>query len=289
MEKLYHYTDANGLLGILKKNQIWLTNIQFLNDSNEFEEGEEYITQAIEEEIKFIEANPYPPPEGSPFEEISQKAIIDYLLHIKSNLQRGHPQSDPRSFLFVFSLSKEKDLLSQWRGYCPNGGYSIGFETLKLKEILQKYEAKISLNGCFYEDQSKKAHSISKVKSLTNNYVSKMTYLTEEQVKDFTNELYYHPVNELLFMCGIFKHQSFYEEKEYRIIANGYKDEWINYRVSENIIVPYIEVEMDTSIISEIVIGPTNNPRTKKSLETFLNQIGKLNKIEITESASTLT
>jgi hypothetical protein len=33
---LYHYTDQNGLLGIMDSGNLWATKVQYLNDSKEF-------------------------------------------------------------------------------------------------------------------------------------------------------------------------------------------------------------------------------------------------------------
>ncbi|MEU6190491.1 hypothetical protein [Nocardia sp. NPDC047038] len=38
-KQLYHYTDINGLKGILDSGEIWLTHMAYLNDSQEFEYG----------------------------------------------------------------------------------------------------------------------------------------------------------------------------------------------------------------------------------------------------------
>jgi hypothetical protein len=41
-----------------------------------------------------------------------------------------------RTNVCVCSFSEKGDLLSQWRGYCPQGvGYSIGFDSAKLNEL----------------------------------------------------------------------------------------------------------------------------------------------------------
>lgn len=34
---LWHYTTASGLEGILKSQQLWATNIKYLNDDEEFQ------------------------------------------------------------------------------------------------------------------------------------------------------------------------------------------------------------------------------------------------------------
>ena len=35
-KKLYHYTNWDGLLGILNTKRLWATHYRFLNDSSEF-------------------------------------------------------------------------------------------------------------------------------------------------------------------------------------------------------------------------------------------------------------
>ena len=34
--KLYHYTSIDGLLGIIRNKNIWASDIQYLNDKEEF-------------------------------------------------------------------------------------------------------------------------------------------------------------------------------------------------------------------------------------------------------------
>jgi hypothetical protein len=40
---LYHYTDQNGLLGIINKGSIWATHYQYLNDTSEFQKAKEIL------------------------------------------------------------------------------------------------------------------------------------------------------------------------------------------------------------------------------------------------------
>lgn len=35
MREIYHYTTAQGLLGIISRKQIWATDVTFLNDKEE--------------------------------------------------------------------------------------------------------------------------------------------------------------------------------------------------------------------------------------------------------------
>jgi hypothetical protein len=110
MSILYHYTDASGLMGILKNGSLWATNAGYLNDSLEFEAG------------RVI------------YSELFGKETGEILDRFSANK------------FYVVCFSSEGDLLSQWRGYANNGvGYSIGFNGKDLKKGRHKYEKLIKV------------------------------------------------------------------------------------------------------------------------------------------------
>ena len=49
---LYHYTNTDGFLGIIKNNQIWATDYKFLKDPSEHSYGHALVKEVIEELIK---------------------------------------------------------------------------------------------------------------------------------------------------------------------------------------------------------------------------------------------
>ena len=49
-DKLYHYTSAEGLMGI-SNGEIWITEKSFLNDSTEFRIANEVFYDIIDEKI----------------------------------------------------------------------------------------------------------------------------------------------------------------------------------------------------------------------------------------------
>ena len=64
-------------------------------------------------------------------------------------------------WLFVFSLSKNGDQLSQWRAYTSGGnGYSVGFDVAKLEDFARA--SKFHLSECHYvkEDQERLVREI---------------------------------------------------------------------------------------------------------------------------------
>lgn len=42
--ELFHYTDTHGLMGIINSRALWATDINFLNDSDEFHAGVKTLT-----------------------------------------------------------------------------------------------------------------------------------------------------------------------------------------------------------------------------------------------------
>jgi len=55
---------------------------------------------------------------------------------------------------YSFSLTEEKDLLSQWRGYCPNGGYSFAVNSQHLDEMRSTY--KLTFEKWLYDEDEQR-------------------------------------------------------------------------------------------------------------------------------------
>jgi hypothetical protein len=111
-EILYHYTSAEGLLGIVQSGEIWATNALYLNDASEIF----HATEVLEAELRLAPLGPWNYAAAFPM------GITYYLKGIRLD----H---------FVVSFCEDRDLLSQWRGYggTPGAGYSIGFSTSALQ------------------------------------------------------------------------------------------------------------------------------------------------------------
>ena len=106
-EALYHYTDLNGFIGILQNQSLFASNIGFVNDTQELLYGKNFIIDAFSK-LKESLSDLIKP-------ELSERVStnLDYM---------GLPE------FFITCFSKEKDLLSLWRGYSEMGqGIAIGF------------------------------------------------------------------------------------------------------------------------------------------------------------------
>jgi hypothetical protein len=131
---LYHYTSAEGLLGIVSSKSLWASGIQYLNDTAEFKHAES-ISRTLLSERLGDETDP-------------RKGLYDIL--------RGGLPLRANETVFVGSLSEAKDKLSQWRAYCPNGGgFSVGFDP---QLVLRRAETQgFHLLKCEYDPERQRA------------------------------------------------------------------------------------------------------------------------------------
>lgn len=140
---LWHYTTAVGLNGILRSQQLWATNFQYLNDDEElrgfFERKlplllETGINNGIEKVLNTKRGEEMLKFAGS-VEGIRQQ----FLTGLKESITSTTLALDVfvTSFCYLADERDQRDgLLSQWRGYGADGGYAIAFKTEGLNELL---------------------------------------------------------------------------------------------------------------------------------------------------------
>lgn len=107
-ERVFHYTSAGGLMGILQSGTVWATEASGLNDVAEVLEGRRYVKDCIE---------------GLPDGELRNE-----LTYALDNVHEANGP-DP-SDVFVLSASLQEDDANQWRLYGDLGrGYCIELDT----------------------------------------------------------------------------------------------------------------------------------------------------------------
>lgn len=129
---LYHYTNLQGLLGILNGQSLWASHCEYLNDSNEY-------YQAINFAKSFS---------SKIFMEDDYLSAFGWVVRDKlENMQNDE--------IYVTSFSQQRDFLSQWRGYSSQGGsVCIGFD----KEMIHKLcnSKDYLLSKCIYSHEEQK-------------------------------------------------------------------------------------------------------------------------------------
>lgn len=264
-ETLYHYTSPTGLLGILRSKRLWATNVDFLNDKSELDYACGVIGHTISH---FIEEH---------------SGISSTLV---SFLKEYDIFRDPDSSSFyIVCFCADGDLLSQWRGYgSAGGGYSIGFDSSLIRNVLSKNRG--DLCRVIY-DKHEQVHIINELLGKAVRYHSRFSAKDAKgQYQNMTRWCIAATVENISRCVYIFKHPAFREEKEWRLVhmwwpGDGY--ETIRYRVStSNMLAPYIEQNLVTEKngvamlpIREIIHGPTLHPDlTASSLQLLLRSEG---------------
>lgn len=268
---IYHYTDLDGLIGILGNRGFWLSEAIFLNDSEELYNGLK-ITKKLIQKL------------------ISKKRYSQFV-HILKNV---NDKLDSHCFnnYYICSFSLKKDDLEQWRAYAKNGtGFCIGFDIHKKTSYPHFQEIS---NGwpyahVIYDDQIKTYILLTIIFKYCNEYkkdrINGLGYSDDEEyIQGLFHALISFFVN--------FKNDAFSSEKEVRIIyASRHHTDIFNkkyYRNCNNVLVPYVctndtksktndgaKLEVDMLPVSEIIVGPAINQRqTIDSVQYFIQDLG---------------
>lgn len=241
---LFHYTDLNAVMSILKNRKLWLTDLRYLNDKTEFSHG-------IERLLKATGTAPY----GlfCDFAKAPQAAEI-----VKSKLDEAGRHGVNLDPIYVCSLSRAENLLSQWRGY---GQYAIEFDEAVLKQEVP------FIMECVYDHKDQ----ISMAFNAITDAIQKISKSIDDN--GCMGELGYDALTHLLKLAATFKDDGFSEEREFRLVLDG---ERLNtkYRARNNLLIPYIELPISLDCIKSIHIGPMNERElAEKSLSGFCEQI----------------
>jgi Protein of unknown function (DUF2971) len=111
---LFHYTTADGLKGIIERNEVWATSAYYLNDSAEITYGYGVLNNVLNDWI-------------------SNRALPEdsLSLGLARQLQSGFDDDLlNRNLIYPIYLAcfcDDDNLLSQWRAYGQPGGYCLGF------------------------------------------------------------------------------------------------------------------------------------------------------------------
>jgi DUF2971 family protein len=273
---IYHYTSQHGLLEIIKTKSLWATNIYYLNDSSEYE----YASNLMLNELNnyMVSITPAEPPivpaiipEGFiEKDDLSEFSFLqecrDVLMDISDSVET-----------YISSFSEKGDLLSQWRGYCPQGnGFSIAFDTKKMIEQLKKYGFEIC--QCTYKPEEQKEIANCLITDLCKKWKS----LPKKNDENARRQLIVDFMIDFFSIAPRLKHKSFKEEREWRFclfFEQERKKLRIKYREGASMVIPYVAIPLSENEkdipIKEIIIGPTlHKELSRNALRDFMSSEG---------------
>jgi hypothetical protein len=237
---LCHYTSQNGLIGILKSKAMYATDAAYLNDSQEviyaINLAKEYFKNHHTKDPRFM----------TEVAKILEKAD-------------GHAGGLP---VYVASFSEEPDLLSQWRGYCPNGpGFALSLSADRMMTLAQTHDWEIF--KCIYDEDEQ----VEVLKRMLDEAVS-----VKSPLKGFPTEVAFGLL--LLSFASVFKHPKFSEESEWRATKRtggtpfappGKPAIPSNVRPGGSTLIPYIPFRLtpkptEAIELAQLIVGPTPHP-----------------------------
>lgn len=226
---LFHYTNVNAIYSILETKKLWLTDIRFLNDTKELHDGMHQLSMALQ--------SPQPG-------VISDFDYIDETIELlRGSLADTLNYGIDSEHVYVFSLGRVGDLLSQWRSY---GSYALEIDENLLKENFP------NLKQCIYLPQDKiNAATLAVTNAITD--ISRDIGKNNGQMGIQSYDL----LGDFLGTAATFKDDGFAEEQEVRIVLNVEEgSDSIKYAPRGNKLIPYLEVDIPLDCIKAIHIGP---------------------------------
>jgi hypothetical protein len=212
---LYHYSAADGLLGILEARQFWATNVRFMNDTSELAHGVRLVRAAFDDlEREASKAKS----EAEAF-EIVRTTILDMVNDAERNTSQ-----------FAVSFCTDGNLLSQWRGYGQfGGGYAVGFITARLSDFaadilpdspVDPMRLRVFLRQVIYDEDRQKElirrwidHLVKWAAAFPDVTAIRHAWTSESPGNTVARLIYEGLVS--------FKHPAFAEEGEWRLIQQG--------------------------------------------------------------------
>lgn len=298
--ELWHYTTVQGLHGILTTQQLWATNIFYLNDSEEFTGFFDCRLPSI---LKGGALQ-----SGLEF-SVDKSLSIDEFSTTMAGAIRAASTRLPvyvTSFCKPTSSTNQDGLLSQWRGYGIDGGYAIIFNTQNIRYLLIEEGRRYFYVSSTWGDVDYFDGDV--------DHVYEETVAWEKTIRDAAAEMFVAAdpkVAEKLFepvisLATRHKHRGFSEEAEVRFsaVTSMYDKELadarspedtrlkkdVHFTLRDGILVPHIKLferpsgEKASLPIVRIVVGPhADKVKRKKAVELLLVQLGLDIKVETSD------
>lgn len=263
---LYHYTTVSGLLGIIQELVLWATDAEFLNDAQELQFGREELRAGLLTAADAL----YPGAGGAISAEASRATVMrsaaDHL-----DIGGGPYAGKQHHAAYVACFCESGDLLSQWRGYGSPGGIALGFKTAYLPALHRQEVWEIERRD---DPPEPERHRLEVARLVKVRYgAAAIAPLVKRVVADVAPHPTGHPGVTGFFKAksvvipalATIKHDSFVEEKEWRLIAMGSVGEGVvHFRSGALGPTPYVRLSFPAAALAEIVVGPGRDPHLRK-------------------------
>lgn len=250
-EDFCHYTNLQGLIGIVENNELWLSDHRFVNDKLEYEYGKQL---AVSELSKIVNSK-------------GNSEFSRFIEELRESIQK--PSSGG---IYIGSMSFSTDKLDQWKGY-GNGSESI---CIKFAGDFNQWNTGNS--SPTHIRQQRIIYQECEQRDLIRSFVQ----IFEEHFDAFKQ--FRHPfLTNLTWLIEsqfiLFKHPEYASETELRLTIANLNCEKTKHRVSKGMIIPYISTKdinpaLTKLPIKEIIVSPTSRPDLLESVRVFVANMG---------------
>ena len=109
-QRLYHYTSLDGFQSIMQKRDFWISNIRYMNDSQEFENGKAICKEVIKTKL-------------CTYDRDEMRRYFQGLLKVcDQSASQGFHVINSRE-IFSLSFCNSGDILTQWQFYGKEMAY----------------------------------------------------------------------------------------------------------------------------------------------------------------------
>lgn len=220
-QTFYHYTKLSTLNEILKKRELWFTDIEFQNDTAEFRHGLNLAKQV------FVDVK-------------ASMNLSDFAKDIANSYEKEINNMGKNFRIFTFSLTRNQDSLANWSRYArSNQGVSIGFDISQIGLAEGKPTASFVPYQVIY-DNSAQVKAFEKLFKLSLDHIQKNQGLTKEEIRIIGSLA----IAMATYLCSFFKNEHFQDENELRFIKSidVRESNEVQFRFQNETMIPYIIV-----------------------------------------------
>jgi Protein of unknown function (DUF2971) len=286
---LFHYTTAEGLLGIIQSGCLHASLAYLLNDASEVSYGCDIVLNAVAELRKTNRAS-----------ALAQRILDDLLAGFSFESRRATWAHS----IYVACFCEKDNLLSQWRAYGEPGGYSLGmaFSTSDTRLHPEPKTYTNRLMKVMYDREAQVQTCLALLRDIADAISPDDLNSAVENQNEYSfrrYERFYELIQDLIIEKIVaFKNPAFVEEQEWRLVARqrqlvkqgvddgGKSPTEFYFRTSRGLTVPYIKLipKQGPSVpgkpsfpLKSVRFGPTLN-RAKG--ESALRQLLEMNRFQ---------
>lgn len=282
---LYHYTNANALVGIIKNREVWATGSNYLNDPTEVSYAATALAEEMQQALRYCE---------------HKEQVQNALDLLKASFVDPNPTAQyHEDRTFVSSFSRSDRSLTLWRLYSGRNGFCVGFDQSQLLSWVGREYPDAASESLGMDEQEERA-------ALITNYqisarIEDVTYgdhrispLLQEVLSAASSDPWTFEsesrFRKIFASLSTIKHPAYEDEREARLIlqeVHHHADD-PGVRVSASgALVAYRKIVFPFDAVTSITIAPgSNGPQQSLALQALMAQGGRApyERVEIREA-----